>query len=79
MGLDAAGLPVGVQIVGARGADTLTITAACVLEKAGVAGWVPPPCLGPTWGSSLRNDSIADDVGLLDASLGASVLTGAKT
>ena len=46
MGLDAAsGVPTGVQIVGARGADLLTIAAAEALEACGVAGWVPPPAL----------------------------------
>jgi len=55
MGLDAAGIPVGVQIVGARGADLLTIAAAEALEAAGVAGWVPPPLLDASaWATSLR-------------------------
>ena len=42
MGLDVNGLPVGIQIIGARGADELTIAAACALERKGVAGWIPP-------------------------------------
>lgn len=42
MGLDDAGLPVALQLIGATGFDRLTIAAACALEQAGVAGWVPP-------------------------------------
>jgi Asp-tRNA(Asn)/Glu-tRNA(Gln) amidotransferase A subunit family amidase len=42
MGLDAAGLPVSIQLVGAHGFDKLTIAAGQALEHAGVAGWVPP-------------------------------------
>ncbi|MCB9663720.1 MAG: amidase [Alphaproteobacteria bacterium] len=43
LGLDAQGLPLGVQIVGAPGNDHVTIAAAVALEQAGVARWVPPP------------------------------------
>jgi len=42
MGLDRSGLPLGVQIVGGRGRDALTIAVARVLEDAH-GGWVPPP------------------------------------
>lgn len=42
MGLDRRGLPLGVQIVGGRGRDALTIAVARVLEDAH-GGWVPPP------------------------------------
>ena len=37
--LGAAGLPLGVQVVGARGRDVVTIAVA--LERA-LGGWVPP-------------------------------------
>lgn len=42
MGLDRRGVPLGVQLVGGRGRDALTIAAARVLEEAH-GGWVPPP------------------------------------
>jgi Asp-tRNA(Asn)/Glu-tRNA(Gln) amidotransferase A subunit family amidase len=42
MGLDRDGLPVAIQVVGARGADRLTIAVAQALEHSGVGGWVPP-------------------------------------
>ncbi len=42
MGLDRRGVPLGVQLVGGRGHDALTIAAARVLEEAH-GGWVPPP------------------------------------
>ena len=56
MGLDApGGVPTGVQVVSARGNDLLTIACAEQLEKAGVAGWVPPPMLSAAaWPSTLR-------------------------
>ena len=55
MGLDAAGVPTGCQLVGARGADLLTLAAAEVLEREGVAGWTPPPMLSQQgWRSTLR-------------------------
>ncbi len=41
LGLDGAGLPLGVQVVGSRGNDHRTIAVACALEKA-FGGWVPP-------------------------------------
>ncbi len=41
-GLNQQGLPLGVQIVAAPGHDHVTIAVAVALEKAGVAGWVPP-------------------------------------
>jgi len=41
LGLDRRGLPLGVQVVAARGADHLTIAAACELERA-FGGWHPP-------------------------------------
>jgi fatty acid amide hydrolase 2 len=44
LGLDARGLPLGVQVVGARGRDHVTIAVACELERA-FGGWVPPPRL----------------------------------
>lgn len=43
LGLDAQGLPLGVQVVGAPGSDHITLAVAVALEAAGVAGWVPPP------------------------------------
>jgi fatty acid amide hydrolase 2 len=42
MGLDARGLPLGVQVVGPRGRDALPLAVARVLEDAH-GGWVPPP------------------------------------
>lgn len=44
LGLGAAGLPLGVQVVGAHGADHLTIAVAQALERA-FGGWAPPPSL----------------------------------
>lgn len=41
LGLDARGLPLGVQIVGAHGRDHVTIAVALELERA-FGGWVPP-------------------------------------
>jgi fatty acid amide hydrolase 2 len=41
LGLDDKGLPLGVQVVGPRGADHRTIAAALALE-ADLGGWVPP-------------------------------------
>ncbi|MDF2698216.1 MAG: Glutamyl-tRNA(Gln) amidotransferase subunit [Labilithrix sp.] len=42
MGLDERGVPVGVQVAGANGQDTLTIAIALQLERA-AGGWTPPP------------------------------------
>jgi fatty acid amide hydrolase 2 len=42
LGLDAAGIPLGVQIAALQGNDHLTIAAALELERA-LGGWVPPP------------------------------------
>ncbi|HLT36987.1 MAG TPA: amidase [Enhygromyxa sp.] len=42
MGPSSAGLPLGVQVVGANGKDHVTIAAALELERAH-GGWVPPP------------------------------------
>jgi len=41
MGLNQAGLPVGVQVVGIHGHDHLTIAVARALEDA-AGGWTPP-------------------------------------
>lgn len=41
LGLDSRALPVGVQVVGARGQDHVTIAVAMALEEA-LGGWVPP-------------------------------------
>ena len=41
LGLDAKGIPLGVQVVGAEGMDHRTIAAAMALEEA-MGGWVPP-------------------------------------
>lgn len=41
MGLDARGLPVGVQVIGGPGSDHVTIAVAQALERA-FGGWVPP-------------------------------------
>ena len=42
LGLDRAGLPLGVQIAAAHGGDHRTIAVALELERA-FGGWVPPP------------------------------------
>ena len=55
MGVDSAGIPIGVQIVSGRGNDRLTIEAAVSLEENGIAGWTPPEILGPTWPSKLQS------------------------
>jgi fatty acid amide hydrolase 2 len=41
LGLDQRGVPLGVQVAGAHGADHLTIGVALVLEEA-FGGWIPP-------------------------------------
>jgi fatty acid amide hydrolase 2 len=41
LGLNERGLPLGVQVAAARGADRLTVAAALELEQA-FGGWVPP-------------------------------------
>jgi fatty acid amide hydrolase 2 len=41
LGLDEAGLPLGVQVISRRGADHRTIAVALELERA-FGGWVPP-------------------------------------
>ena len=41
LGLNADGLPLGVQVIGAPGADATTIAVAMALEKR-FGGWVPP-------------------------------------
>ena len=40
LGLDRAGLPLGIQVVGSHGNDHLTIAVACELERI-FGGWVP--------------------------------------
>jgi fatty acid amide hydrolase 2 len=42
LGLDARGLPLGVQVIAARGNDHLTVAVARHLERV-FGGWVPPP------------------------------------
>jgi fatty acid amide hydrolase 2 len=42
LGIGRHGLPLGVQVVGARGRDHVTIAAALELERT-LGGWVPPP------------------------------------
>jgi fatty acid amide hydrolase 2 len=42
LGLDARGLPRGIQVAAAHGKDHLTIAVATELERA-FGGWVPPP------------------------------------
>ena len=41
LGLNRRGLPVGIQVAGARGMDHLTLRVAIALEDA-FGGWVPP-------------------------------------
>ena len=38
LGLNEAGLPLGIQVIGARGQDHLTLAVACELERA-FGGW----------------------------------------
>lgn len=45
LGLDRAGLPLGVQVVASHGRDHLGIAAAVELERE-LGGWVPPPLSG---------------------------------
>jgi Asp-tRNA(Asn)/Glu-tRNA(Gln) amidotransferase A subunit family amidase len=45
MGLDGRGLPVAIQVIAAKGCDRLCIAVAQALERAGVAGWIPPPLM----------------------------------
>jgi fatty acid amide hydrolase 2 len=45
LGLNAEGLPLGIQVVGAHGRDDLTIAVALALEQ-DLGGWVPPPIMG---------------------------------
>jgi Asp-tRNA(Asn)/Glu-tRNA(Gln) amidotransferase A subunit family amidase len=40
-----SGLPLGMQVVGARGQDWVTVGVASALAEGGVAGWVRPPCI----------------------------------
>ena len=47
LGLNDEGLPVGVQVAGAKGADHLTIAIALELEAV-FGGWVPPDHLDST-------------------------------
>ena len=42
LGLDSAGLPMGIQVVGSPGADHVTVAVALELERA-FGGWQPPP------------------------------------
>jgi fatty acid amide hydrolase 2 len=42
LGLGPRGLPLGVQVAGARGQDHVTIGVALALEKV-FGGWAPPP------------------------------------
>jgi fatty acid amide hydrolase 2 len=46
LGLNRAGLPLGVQVVGTHGSDHVTIAVARELERA-FGGWVPPPIARP--------------------------------
>jgi fatty acid amide hydrolase 2 len=46
LGLSREGLPLGCQVVGARGADHRTIAVALEVERA-MGGWVAPPHLAP--------------------------------
>ena len=42
LGLSARGLPIGIQVIGARGQDHLTLAVAQELERA-FGGWRPAP------------------------------------
>lgn len=42
VGLSPAGMPMGVQLVGGRGLDRITLAVAAAVE-AGLGGWQPPP------------------------------------
>ena len=41
-GQNAAGLPIGVQVIGRPFAEESVLTAAAIIEEA-LGGWVPPP------------------------------------
>ena len=43
VGLAESGLPVGVQLVAPRGADSVALGVAVHLEKGGISGWTQPP------------------------------------
>lgn len=73
LGLDDAGLPLGLQVVGAHGNDAVTIAVSLALGRVsseeyssrsarcvekGDAGWIPPPLMrGVAMGSSGRGDA----------------------
>ncbi|GAA3622548.1 amidase [Streptomyces chitinivorans] len=63
-GVDGGGLPIGVQLVGARHADALVLRAAHALYEAGAADVPPPPALasGPVSGSGPASGSAAGTV-----------------
>ena len=42
LGLSAGGIPLGIQVIGARGQDHLTLAVASELERA-FGGWRAPP------------------------------------
>jgi fatty acid amide hydrolase 2 len=42
LGLSSAGVPLGIQVIGARGQDHLTLAVAMELERA-FGGWRAPP------------------------------------
>jgi fatty acid amide hydrolase 2 len=46
LGLSPRGLPLGVQVISAPGADHRCIAVALALERL-LGGWVPPPDLSP--------------------------------
>ena len=56
LGLNADGVPLGVQVVAAHGNDHLTIAVARYLERV-FGGWVPPPALRSDRGSRARRFS----------------------
>jgi fatty acid amide hydrolase 2 len=66
LGLNEAGIPLGVQVVGVHGNDHVTLAVALELEKA-FGGWVPPPLAradgngaGVRRSAARRADSVRD-------------------
>jgi fatty acid amide hydrolase 2 len=58
LGLNQEGLPLGVQVAGVHGNDSLTIAVALELEKA-FGGWTPPPLLKTYGTHAKRLDGMA--------------------
>jgi len=75
MGLDAQGVPVAIQVVGARGYDRLTIAVAQALQALGVAGWVPPPGVGRREQMAGRRRGSSEGASLLTSTTAGAVVS----